>query len=278
MIMAFQVVHCNKIKTPTHLANLLRNAPNGTHGKEPDCAPDNLRGVGQTYAEAWAAREEALKGLTRKPQKNAAAAMEILVSAGEGFSGDWKAYFQDALEFLAKKFGRENLIAATASADKTTPFLRAFFVPIVNTAKGRTYSSSNFFGGRKGLARLQTEFARFVGNKHGLERGIEGSRAKHTDLQGWRRQMVLAKQTRKDFDDFINELTKRTSKAFTAVKRLQTAERMSDAERIKLAGELALHFEFIQNKCDEIGAALRKLERISFKKNAVQTKEALDEM
>lgn len=95
--MAFQVVHCNKIKTPTHLANLLRNAPNGTHGKEPDCTPDKLRGVGQTYAESWAAREEALKGLTRKPQKNAAVAMEILVSAGEGFSGDWKAYFQDAL-------------------------------------------------------------------------------------------------------------------------------------------------------------------------------------
>ena len=171
--MVFQVLNCRKIKDDLHLKNVLKhNSRESVTGSEewlnPDWVPDGLHDVSQTYAEAWAAREEALKGLTRKPQKNAAAAMEIFVSAGEGFSGDWKSYFQDALEFLAQKFGKENLIASAVHTDETTPHLHAIFVPVINTAKGRTYSSANFFGGRKGLARLQTEFARFVGNKHGL--------------------------------------------------------------------------------------------------------------
>ena len=242
--MVFQVLNCRKIKDDLHLKNVLKhNSRESVTGSEewlnPDWVPDGLHDVSQTYAEAWAAREEALKGLTRKPQKNAAAAMEIFVSAGEGFSGDWKSYFQDALEFLAQKFGKENLIASAVHTDETTPHLHAIFVPVINTAKGRTYSSANFFGGRKGLARLQTEFARFVGNKHGLERGIEGSRASHKSLKQYKREMALFAKKNKAIGLFMTDLQNVSERPFAALQRLRTAKSMTAAERIKLADEVA---------------------------------------
>jgi len=242
--MVFQVLHCRKIKDVLHLKNVLKhNSREAVNGREewlnPDWVPDGLHDVGQTYAEAMSAREEALKGLTRKPNKNAAAAMEIFVSAGEGFSGDWKAYFKDALEFLAQKFGKENLIASAVHTDETTPHLHAIFVPVINKAKGRSYSSGHFFGGRAGLAKLQTEFARFVGNKHGLERGIEGSRASHKSLAQYKREMALFAKKNKAIGFFMNDLQKTTARPFYALRRLQTAKSMTAAERVSLANEVA---------------------------------------
>jgi hypothetical protein len=47
------------------------------------------------------------------------------------------------------------------------------------------YSSSTFLGGRDGLKMLQTDLAKAVGKKYGLERGVEGSTARHTNQQEW---------------------------------------------------------------------------------------------
>ena len=44
-------------------------------------------------------------------------------------------------------------------------------------------NAKHFTGGKKVLSQLQTDFAKDVGQRHGLERGIEGSQAKHQTIR-----------------------------------------------------------------------------------------------
>lgn len=127
----------------------------------------------------------------RKPQKNAAAGIEVSISA----SPDWfegknerqiNTYFADCRDYLAARFGKENILHWATHYDETTPHMHVLLVPIVQTKdRGLQYSSSTFLGGRNGLKEFQDEIAAKVGAKHGLERGVEGSGARHTDQYQW---------------------------------------------------------------------------------------------
>ena len=57
----------------------------------------------------------------------------------------------------------------------------AYVVPL-DEATGRL-NARKWLGGAKALSEMQTEFAQVVGARHGLERGIKGSRAKHERVQ-----------------------------------------------------------------------------------------------
>ena len=83
-------------------------------------------------------------------------------------------FFYDCTKFFADKYGRENIISAVVHVDETTPHLHLNIVPIVN---GKLCSKDLF--DKKKLSILQTEFHEAVGKKYGLQRGKEGSTAKH---------------------------------------------------------------------------------------------------
>ena len=44
-------------------------------------------------------------------------------------------------------------------------------------------NAKRWLGGARALRDMQTEFVQDVGQQHGLERGIEGSKAKHTTIK-----------------------------------------------------------------------------------------------
>lgn len=85
-----------------------------------------------------------------------------------------RQFFYDCTNFFADKYGRENLISAIVHVDETTPHLHLNIVPIVN---GKLCSKDLF--DKKKLSILQTEFHEAVGKKYVLQRGKEGSTAKH---------------------------------------------------------------------------------------------------
>jgi hypothetical protein len=89
------------------------------------------------------------------------------------------AYFSDALDWLKAKHGAENLLFAGVHRDETTPHMYAYIVPKV----GDRLNARHYFGGAKALNELQTDFAARVGRVHGLERGLEGSKARHTSIK-----------------------------------------------------------------------------------------------
>lgn len=117
-------------------------------------------------------------------RKNAVLATEFLIAASPGsFESreQWLAYLDDGLRWIQKRHPAETIISAAYHFDETTPHLQVLVAPI--NEKGRL-SHDSFYGGSKyKLSALQTEFAQDVGQAHGLERGVEGSRARHEKVQ-----------------------------------------------------------------------------------------------
>lgn len=135
-----------------------------------------------------------------EPRKGAVVAIDVFISASpEHFQRNhpddpnWKAFQQKAMAFLAQEYGAANVVHAIAHHDETSPHLHAIVTPIRNkTVKvGRAVKTErlenrlcakDWLGGdRTTLSKLQTRFANSV-KELGLTRGIEGSKAKHTDV------------------------------------------------------------------------------------------------
>ncbi|QQM83466.1 plasmid recombination protein (plasmid) [Klebsiella quasipneumoniae] len=133
--------------------------------------------------------EEAMKAfqnrLPEKIRKNGVLAIEYLITGSpDGMNSksrrDQDAYFTDALAWLKERHGAENLIYAGIHRDETTPHLYAYVVPLDPQGK---LNCRHFLGGAKALSQMQTDFAERVGQRHGLQRGIEGSKARHTTVR-----------------------------------------------------------------------------------------------
>ena len=91
-----------------------------------------------------------------------------------------EAYFDKCEAWLKAKHGAANVIAITRQYDETTPHICAYVVPI--DGRGRLNAAA-FLDGREKLSELQTDFAEKCGKPFGLERGIEGSPAKHKTVK-----------------------------------------------------------------------------------------------
>ena len=90
------------------------------------------------------------------------------------------SYFADALKYLQDKHGAENVVFAGVHRDETTPHMYAYVVPIDERGK---LNCRHFYGAKNALSELQSDFHAKVGEVHGLDRGIKGSKARHTSIQ-----------------------------------------------------------------------------------------------
>ena len=120
-------------------------------------------------------------------------------------------YLNDGLDALKKKHGAENVIFSAVHRDETTPHMTVYVVPVVDeptkkvrrsvftgakdkdgkairevrevdSKAKRKLSAAHFLDGSAKMSALQTWFHEAVGAKHGLERGLLGSKAKHTPI------------------------------------------------------------------------------------------------
>lgn len=142
------------------------------------------------------APEDVLSGIKgRLPEKrrsDAVLCVEYMITASpEALKSEAEhlKYLADARRWLEAKHGPENVIAVSVHLDETTPHLIAYVVPL--DEKG-VLNAKSFFGGRDKLRAMQTDFAKKVGSKYGLERGVEGSRAVHTDVKDFYGLMARA--------------------------------------------------------------------------------------
>lgn len=128
---------------------------------------------------------QALKDrLPDKRRSDAVLGLEYVVTAHQ----DWfkaldragqDAYLMDSLQWLRERHGAENVVGWSIHRDEMAPHLAVYVVPL----KDGKLNAKHFTGGKKVLSQLQTDFARDVGQRHGLERGIEGSQATHTTVK-----------------------------------------------------------------------------------------------
>lgn len=183
----FAILRVSKIKTVGTLAaaarhNLReRDAPNA----DPARSGRNRILVGAGTAEgvmqAWDERAP------DKIRVNAVRAIESVMTASpeamqEMGAENSIAYLEAALDWLKGRFGAENVISAVVHEDETTPHLQAMVIPL--DARGKL-NARELIGGPAGLRQMQTDFARDVGEKFGLERGLEKSRATHETVKSY---------------------------------------------------------------------------------------------
>lgn len=182
--MAYCILRTQKLKSETSVLRSLKHAfrAQKTPNADPSRTPKNQHFGADSTAEAMAKFRAALP---EKRRKNGVLSIEYLVAYSPEARGkfDQAKYFDDALEWLRQKHGAENVIYAGVHHDESTPHMYAYVTPKdPDTGK---LNCRRFLGGADALRKMQTDFAETVGKPHGLERGLEGSKARHTRVSSW---------------------------------------------------------------------------------------------
>ena len=95
-----------------------------------------------------------------KVRKDSVLMVETLITASPEFMNslppeEQKEYFSMALDFLAERVGRQNILSAVVHMDEKTPHMHLCFVPI--TPDNRL-SAKAFLGNQKSLSQWQTDY------------------------------------------------------------------------------------------------------------------------
>jgi len=204
-----------------------------TFNSDNERTPDNVTTGAQSSKEVLEAVKTRLETVPTV-RKNAVFVVEYFIGA----SPEWfqtaivaqrEAYFDTAEEWLKTRHGAENVIAFTRQYDETSPHVCAYVVPI--DAKGKL-NASYFLDGRIKLSEMQTDFADKVGKQFDLQRGIEGSIARHTTVKEYySRLQEPVKQVEIEAEDLKSKITKK--KIFSRYKETPEAiaSRINEAVR-----------------------------------------------
>lgn len=182
---SFAIMRTAKIKTLGNMGASLQHSfrERDTPNADPRKLTENTVLAGPDTADAvlkaWHSRAP------EKIRKNAVHGLEYFIGGSPekmlAMSRDQQdQYFADALAWLKKRHGAENILSAVVHRDETTPHMTVMTIPL--DANGKLNARS-FVGSRKDLSELQTGFAAEVGAAHGLERGQRRSTATHERVQ-----------------------------------------------------------------------------------------------
>lgn len=184
----YGIMRLQKIKSTYSLLASMRHSfrEQETPNADPSRAEQNEFVSAYSVRDGMAFYQERLNTVGRV-RKNAVHAIEYMISASPGWFTDktiqeQNRYFKDALDWLKTQYGSENVVCAGVHRDETSPHLFAYVVPI----KDGKLNARALIGGKKDrLSEMQTDFAEKVCQRHGLKRGLEGSKARHTQIRHW---------------------------------------------------------------------------------------------
>lgn len=180
--MSFAILRISKLKT---LGNIGGSLSHNYRTRETPNADLKLSAMNEHSIESAEKVKNAINArLPEKRRSDAVLCIEHLITASPEWSG-WGTeketeFFEKSKKWLEKKYGAQNVIATTIHRDETTPHLVAYVVPL-DEQTGRL-NAKKFIGGRVKLSVMQSDFAKEV-QELGLERGIEGSKARHTTIK-----------------------------------------------------------------------------------------------
>ena len=150
-----------------------------------------------------------------------------------------REFFQDSVKWFSDRYGADRVLNATVHMDETTPHLHIGVMPI--TQDGRLSAKAIFT--KTEMKAIQTEFARDVGEKYGLERGVEGSERTHLSEARFKEQKALemanehgaiAQELHVLAEDCKQELSEATRSLETVKQELSTMQGRKDT----LQGEI----------------------------------------
>ena len=258
--MGFVVLHMEKAHgsdsgTTAHIERFIipKNAdPTRTHLNRklidyPDGVKDRSAAIQRRLEEA---------GLTRKIGNNQVRAIRINVSGThedmerierEGRLDEWCA---DNLKYFADTFGKENIVAAHLHRDEETPHIHITLVPIVKGERKRRKREEQT---KKRYRKKPSDTARLCADdimtrlrlksyqdtyavamaKYGLQRGIDGSKARHKSTQQY------YNETKKLADSLKAEVVDLQERKEAAKEELRQAKKEVQTEKLKSAATTA---------------------------------------
>mgnify|MGYP002541953514 CR=1 FL=1 len=223
-------------------------------------------------------------GLTRKIGMNQVRVIRVMLTGTQEDmqrivqEGRLKAWCADNLDWLRKTFGAENVVSAVLHMDEATPHIHAAVVPIVtgerrkvrkeqtdgpDKRKYRTKSASrprlcaDDVMSRIKLKEYQNTYAAAMA-KYGLQRGIDGSKARHVTTQEFYRNAIARQQ---NLQDNIGELLRIEEEKRKAVDYATKQEQTVREELHRTATELnavkgELKTERLKNSAAEVGTTI----------------------
>ena len=226
----------NADRTRTHLNRELVQFPEGVRNR----------------TQAIAQRIETA-GIRRKVSANQVKAIRILLTGSykdmkqmeaEGRIEDW---CNDSLKWIRETYGEQNLVSAVLHMDEKTPHIHATVIPIV-TGERRKAGQEEQNGKKKyrkknpqdvrlcaddvmarhRLKHYQDTYAQAM-NKYGLQRGVDGSLAKHISTMQYYKQLVEQQDSLQENIENLLGLEEEAMKKLKQVKEEINVQKMKGA-------------------------------------------------
>ena len=192
-----------------------------------------------------------------------------------------KAWVADSISWAETIFGgKANVIAGATNCDETTPHVHMLVIPI--DAKGHL-NCRCFLGGGGKLRQLQTSYAGAVA-KHGLERGIAGSRRKYIpqkELHEWLNKVDKdCKTSISRLDQALAKLesTPKLEWAISKTKIVSELTQVLDESKNDLTYAFGLAQEVVLARRDALEREQIFREKRATEQNAVEVKQRADEV
>ena len=226
----------NADRTRTHLNRELVQFPEGVRNR----------------TQAIAHRVETA-GIRRKVGTNQVRAIRVLLTGSnrdmkqieaDGRLDDW---CNDSLQWLRETYGEQNLVSAVLHMDEKTPHIHATVIPIV-TGERRKAGQEEQNGKKKyrkknpqdvrlcaddvmarhRLKHYQDTYAQAM-NKYGLQRGVDGSLAKHISTMQYYKQLVEQQDSLQENIENLLGLEEEAMKKLKQVKGEINVQKMKGA-------------------------------------------------
>lgn len=205
--MGYAIIGINKINSVAKLAaaseHNLRQSDVPNADKSLSHMNDELvYNEGKSYTDLFQDRLSSLSYYKdHKPRSNAVMAFEVRMSFShdEKDKIDIEKWKKDNVEWLRGYFNKnpltygDNVVSVTYHGDETTPHIHAIVIPIDDKGKLNAYA---YVHGPKSLREMQTRYAEFMKERHGLERGTEYSVAKHEQVKSFYTALTTAMEER----------------------------------------------------------------------------------
>ena len=226
----------NADRTRTHLNRELVQFPEGVRNR----------------TQAIAHRIETA-GIRRKVSANQVKAIRILLTGSnkdmkqmeaEGRIEDW---CNDSLKWIRETYGEQNLVSAVLHMDEKTPHIHATVIPIVTGERRKAgqeeqnrkkkYRKKNpqdvrlcadDVMARHRLKHYQDTYAQAM-NKYGLQRGVDGSLAKHISTMQYYKQLVEQQDSLQENIENLLGLEEEAMKKLKQVKGEINVQKMKGA-------------------------------------------------
>ena len=255
--MGYAVLHLEKAKgTDSRMSAHIERT---VHPKNADRTRTHLNRELVQFPEGVRNRMQAIAhrietaGIRRKVSANQVKAIRILLTGSnkdmkqmeaEGRIEDW---CNDSLKWIRETYGEQNLVSAVLHMDEKTPHIHATVIPIV-TGERRKAGQEEQNGKKKyrkknpqdvrlcaddvmarhRLKHYQDTYAQAM-NKYGLQRGVDGSLARHISTMQYYKQLVEQQDSLQENIENLLGLEEEAMKKLKQVKGEINVQKMKGA-------------------------------------------------